>query len=218
VKPGSGAKAFAEANVSLQCPVYFEAAPPDLPTLSPRGPLMRLAADGDPNEPQAWEFPVTPDQAKARYGRERGIRLQRIPGDLIVEPEPYERRWVAAYARAQATLGQARFKKSDFRGAAELLESARAVEPDRPALEIVHLLGICYYQLGDYDRAEPQLKLSLRLGPTARQSVRACSYLATICRKQGRMAESLRWQDQAMGVVGSDPELRREFDQFSRPR
>lgn len=218
LKAGSGARGFAEANVSLQRPVYFEAAPPDLGSLSPRGPLMRLAAEGDPNEPQAWEFPVSVEQARAKAGRQRGIRLQMQPNDLIVEPEPYTRRWIAAYARAQAQQGYARFRKGDYRGAADLLESANGVEPDRPSLEVLHLLGVCRFLLNEYDRAEPLLKGALRLGPTSRQAVRACTYLSTICRKQGRMQEALRWQEQAMSVVGSDPDLRREFDQFNRPR
>ena len=118
--------------------------------------------------------------------------------------------------RGSAQHGQFHFRKGDYRRAADFFESARAAEPDRPALEVIHLLGVCRFLLQDFDRAEPLLKQSLRLGPTPRQSVRALAYLSTICRKQGRTAEALRCQEQAMAIVGSDPELRREFEQFPR--
>jgi hypothetical protein len=203
---------------SATTPIYYEVAPPNLSNVVPVGPLMRWAPPGMPNEPKALDVPVSPTEARARFGRERGIRLQRLADDLLVEPEPYEYRWVALYVRAQGRQGQAAFARGDYRRAGELLESARAADPDHPSLEVVHLLGICTYLLNDFGRAEPLLKQSLRLGPTSRQQIRACSYLSSICRQQGRTTEAMRWQQQAMGVVGADPELRREFDQFSRPR
>jgi tetratricopeptide (TPR) repeat protein len=222
LKPGSNLRSFAEANVSKSVPVYFEAAPADLPGLAPRGPLMRLAAEGEPNEPRLWDFPLTAKAVRGGYGRERGIRLRILPDRLVVEPEPYERRWVAAIVRGEVQQAQFLIKQGglseNFRRAAALLESAREAEPDRPSLEILHLLGICYYVLNDYDRAEPLLKQSLHLGPTPRQAVRALTYLSTICRRQGRAAEAARYQEQAMAVVRSDPELRGEFEQFPRPK
>ena len=62
----------------------------------------------------------------------------------------------------------------------------------------------------------PSERNALRL--TARQSMRSCFYLATISQKQGRTLEARRYQERAMSVVASDPELRREFEQFSQPR
>jgi len=207
------------AAIAATVPVYYEVAPPGVTGLVPVGPLLRWAPAGTPNEPKALEFPVGPVEARSRFGRERGIRIQRLPDHLMVDPEPYEYRWVALYVRAQGRLGQAAFARGDFPRAAEFFESARAADLEHPSLEVVHLLGVSTYLLKDYGRAEPLLKQSLRLGPTARQQIRACSYLSTICRVQGRTTEAMRWQDQAMGVVGTDPELRREFEeQKLRPR
>jgi len=211
-------RSAATEEIVTSCPNYFEVAPSGMPNLAPCGPLMRWAPPGVPNESRVLTFPVSPAEARSRVGRERGIRMHRLPDDLIVEPEPYEYRWVALYVRAQGRQGQAAFARNDLRGAAEFLESARAADPDHPSLEVVHLLGVCAYMLNDFGRAEPLLRQSLRLEPTARQQIRACSYLSSICRRQGRAAEAMRWQEQAMAVVGADPELRREFEQFSRPR
>jgi len=181
--------------------------------LVPVGPLLKRGGD-----PRVLPFPVSPEEARSRFGRERGIRLERLPDGLIVEPEPYEYRWVALFVRAQGRQGQAAFTRSDWRRAAEFFESARAADPDPPSLEIIHLLGVSWYLLNEFDRAEPLLKQSLRLGPSARQQIRACTCLSSICLKQGRKAEAMRWQEQAMAVVGADPELKREFEQFPRPR
>jgi hypothetical protein len=200
-------------------PVYLEVAPPGATNLMPVGPFLRWAPPGTPNEPREWPFPVAVEQARSRMGRERGIRLQRLPEGLVVEPEPYEYRWVALYVRAQGRQAQAAFARGDWGRAAELLESARAADPEHPALEVIHLLGVSHYLLGDFGRAEPLLKQSLRLGPSARQQIRACSYLSSICRRDGRTAEAMRWQEQAMGVVGADPALKREFEEHKiRPK
>ena len=212
LKPGADPKSFATANVSRERPVYFEAAPADLPGLTPAGPLMRL---GESSEVRGWPFPVTPEEARAQRRRERGIRLL---STMAVEPEAYEDRWGAAIARAQGSLGRYRFLQKDYRGAAESLEAARAADPSRPDPEAIHLSGVCFYLLNEFERAEPLLKQSLKLGPTPRQSVRALTYLSTICQKQGRKADALRYQEQAMTVVAGDPELRREFEQHRAPR
>ncbi|MBV8880414.1 MAG: DUF2723 domain-containing protein [Planctomycetaceae bacterium] len=212
LKEGAGLRDFATANAAA-FPVYVESATPDLAGLDlvPAGPLLRVG----PAAPAAWDFPVRMEEVRARFGRERGLRLELRPDGLQVEPEPYERRWIAAYVRAQAGQGQAHLKSGGpehLRQAAECFEAARSADPEHPDRDVVHGLGIAYYLLKQYDRAEPALKQLLRLSPTPRQGVRACGFLSTICRSQGRMQEAVRYQDQAMSIVGSDPELRREFE------
>jgi tetratricopeptide (TPR) repeat protein len=210
LKPGKDARSFAVANVSRERPVYFETAPRDLPELAPAGPLMRLAAAGEPNEPRDWPFPVRPTELCLR--RERGVRLRILPDRLEVEPEAYERRWVTPFVRALDQQARWALKRSEFRKAADLFASARAADPGRPDPEAIHLAGACHYQLSEYDRAEPLLKQSVLLGGTPRQLLRSYSYLSTICAKQGRREEAARYHDQAMAVVRSDPELRQEFE------
>jgi tetratricopeptide (TPR) repeat protein len=214
---GDTLKAFVEANAAAT-PIYFEAVPPEIAgsggELVPAGPLLRMAPANFP-APAPWNFPVRLEDVRSRFGRARGIRLELLPEDLIVTPEPYEQRWVSAYVRAQAQLGQLCFRKGgdgNLRKAVEHFEAARAADPERPDRDVVQGLAVCHYLLGEMDRAEPLLKELLRLRPTPRQGVRALSFLATICRGQGRMQEALRYQDQAMAIVGSDPELRREFE------
>jgi tetratricopeptide (TPR) repeat protein len=218
--------AFADANVSRTRPVYFEAPPPESAlrsdyALVPAGPLMKMVPRDGPVEPRAWEFPVRMEDLHARFGRERGIRLEILPETLRVEPEPYEHRWIAAFARAQDQQARVYFLRGgpeNYRRAAQLFEAARAADPERPSAEGVHLIGVCYFLLNQYGEAEPALRQSLHLALTSRQRMRTLFYLATICRKQGRVADAARFQDQAMAVVGSDPELRREFEQYSRPK
>jgi len=214
LKGGDTLKAFVEANAAS--PIYFEAVPSEFAgaDLVPAGPLLRLG----PASPAEWKFPVSLADVRSHFGRERGIRLQLLPDDLVVTPEPYEQRWVSAYVRAQAQMGQVCFRQggdANLRRAAEYFEAARAADPEHPDRDIVHGLAVSYYLLKQMDRAEPLLKELLRLNPAPRQGVRACSFLATICRSQGRMAEALRYQDQAMAIVGSDPDLRREFERQS---
>jgi tetratricopeptide (TPR) repeat protein len=208
LKPGKDARSFAEANVSRERPVYFEAAPHGLPGLAPAGPLMRLAAAGEPNEPRDWEFPRTPEEVRARLRRERGLRRR----GAEVEPEAYEQRWIAAFVRARENQARAAFLRKEYRRAADLFESARTADPGHPNPESIHLAGASHYLLNEVDRAEPLLKQSLRLGGTPRQLLRAYTYLSTICGKQGRREEAARYHEQAMAVVRSDPELRLEFE------
>jgi hypothetical protein len=85
LRPGRDAREFASANVARSRPVYLETAPEGLEGLAPAGPLVRLAASGEPNEPREWRFPVSIEDARARFRRERGIRRQGV----LVEPEPY---------------------------------------------------------------------------------------------------------------------------------
>jgi len=214
LKGGDTLKAFAQANAAS--PIYFEAVPAGFPgaDLVPAGPLLRLG----PASPAEWKFPVSLAEVQSHFGRERGIRLELLPDDLIVTPEPYEQRWVSTYVRAQAQMGQVCFKQggeANLRKAVEYFDAARSADPRHPDRDIVHGLAVSCYLLKQMDRAEPLLKELLRLNPTPRQGVRACSFLATICRSQGRMPEALRYQDQAMAIVGSDPDLRREFERQS---
>lgn len=217
--PGSTIRAFAEANAAAW-PVYFENVPPDLAAsrtdFVPAGPLLRLGPGS--RDPDPWVFPVRVDDARARFGRERGIRLVLRSGGLDVFPEPYEQRWISAYVRAEANQGQAAFARGGedhLRRAAECFGRALAADPSHPDRGVVHGLAVSWYLLRQFDRAEPLLKQLLRLDPTPRQAVRACSFLSTIYRSQGRLEEALRYQDQAMAIVGSDPELRREFEKQS---
>ena len=88
-------------------PVYYESAPASDVAASPEGPLLRR----DAVAPKAWPLPVS--LKDLRHRRERGIRLRIEPDGMVVEPETYERRWVALQVRMEGRLGQAWFKR-DF--------------------------------------------------------------------------------------------------------
>jgi hypothetical protein len=210
---------FAEENAATR-PVYLEAALPELAeALTPAGPLLRVKA-ADPT-PKSWDLPFAAAELRSRFGRERGLRLRVLPDRLVVEPESYEQRWISLIVRSRTQEGQAWLKKGgeeNLRRAAARFEEARAADPGRPDRDVIHGLGILYYLLKDAGRAEPLLRQLLDLDPTPRQAVRACTFLSNLCRAQGRTAEALRYQERAMAIVGSDPDLRREFEQFPRPR
>lgn len=221
LRAGTTAMEFAAANAATS-PVYFEQPPQELPPADleyvPAGPLLRLAPRGKV-EPQEWKFPVSVEGLRDRLGRPRGIRLQVLADRLVVEPEPYEQRWISAFVRAKVQTGQAAFKKGgdeNLREAIEAFEAARSVDPGRPDRDLVHTLGASYYLIKNYEKAEPLLKQLLDLKPPARQAVRACSFLSNICKAQGRTQEALQYQQQGMGIVGADPELRREYERFPR--
>jgi len=64
-----------------------------------------------------------------------------LPAGLRVEPEPYEQRWISAYVRAEAQLGQAAFRKggeANLRQAVVHFEAARSADPDRVDRDLVH--------------------------------------------------------------------------------
>jgi tetratricopeptide (TPR) repeat protein len=209
---------FIAANARKR-PVYLEVPLREAGEETPEGPLLRVRAP-DPT-PRAWEFPVRLEDVRARFGRERGIRLELRPDGLTVEPEPYEQRWVTLIARCRAREAQAWFRKGgdeNFRRASALYEEARAADPGRPDRDVVNGLATSSYLLKDYDRAEPQYQQLLLLKPTPRQAVRACKFLSNIYKARGQSAEAQRYLDRAMEIVKSDPELRREFDQYQQPR
>jgi tetratricopeptide (TPR) repeat protein len=171
--------------------------------------------------PKPWEFPVQLEEVRARFGRERGIRLEVLPDGLKVEPEPYEQRWLSLYVRCRAREAQFWFRKGGeegYRKAAALYEEARAADPVRPDRDLVSSLAASYYLLKDFDRVEPLYQQLLGLNPTPRQAVRACKFLSNIYRARGQSAEAQRYLDRAMAIVKSDPELRREFEQYQQPR
>lgn len=217
----AGARAFAEANVSRSRSVYWESPPADLPGLVPAGPLLRMTASGETQDPVPWVFPVTPDEARAARRRERGIRLELLADGLRVEPEAYEHRWITAFVRSEEQRARYYFRQGGpepVRMAAELFESAARAEPDRPPPEAVHLGGVCRYLLKEFDQAEPALKRALELGIGARQQARSYIYLAAICQARGQGEEAARYRQRAMKVVEADPELRRERSQYSESR
>jgi tetratricopeptide (TPR) repeat protein len=200
-------------------PVYLEVLPRETWEGTPEGPLYRMRAS-DPT-PKPWEFPVQLEEVRARFGRERGIRLEVLPDGLKVEPEPYEQRWLSLYVRCRAREAQFWFRKGGeegYRKAAALYEEARAADPVRPDRDLVSSLAASYYLLKDFDRVEPLYQQLLGLNPTPRQAVRACKFLSNIYRARGQSAEAQRYLDRAMAIVKSDPELRREFEQYQQPR
>src|SRR5882672_2969051 len=163
LKAAATPSAFALTNAPGH-PVYFEQPPADL-DLVPAGPYMKVTRPGEP-EPAAWSFPVRPEEARARFGRERGIRLRILPDRLEVEPEPYEQRWVSAFVRAESQRGSYYFRKAgddNLRKAADCFEAARAADLEHPDRDVVHGLAVSFYLLKRYDRAEPLLKQLLRL-------------------------------------------------------
>ena len=48
--------------------------------------------------------------------------------------------------------------------------------------------------------------------------MRACKFLSNIYKARGQSGEAQRYLDRAMEIVKSDPELRRDFDQYQQPR
>jgi tetratricopeptide (TPR) repeat protein len=212
-------RGFAEANAASR-PVYVEVAMPDSPdSLTPAGPLLRYK-DPDPT-PKSWDPPFTPEDLRTRFRRERGLRMTMFPDHFVLTPERYEQRWINLIVRSRAAEARAWFKKGGddaLRKSAQRYEEVRAAEPDRQDQEVLHGLGVDYYLLKEFERAEPLLRQVLEMNPTPRQAVRCCTFLSLICRAQGRAAEAARLQERAMTIVGSDPALRREFEQFPRPR
>jgi len=203
----------------LKRPVYWEVLPRATGEGTPEGPLYRLSAP-DPT-PKPGDFPVRLEDVRARFGRQRGIRLEILPNGLKVEPEPYEQRWISLYVRCRARDAQFWFRKGaeeGYRKAAALYEDARAADPVRPDRDVVSGLAASYYLLKDFDRALPLYQQLLGLNPTPRQAVRACKFLSNIYRARGQSAEAQRYQDRAMAIVKSDPELRRELEQYQQPR
>jgi hypothetical protein len=204
---------FVRANEAKR-PTYFEALPSLPGTFVPAGPLVRVLRPGEPEAPIPWPAP-DPGEAAAR--RRRGIRIDSRPGGFEVRPEAYETRWPAALSRARLREGTFYFRKADPRAAAAL-EAALALDPEPDRSPALFPLGATYAAQGRAEQAEPLLKRALTQELAPRNRVHALSTLSRLAAAKGRVEEARAYRAQAMDVVGSDPELRREFERFSERR
>lgn len=168
------AAAFGAAQASGGRPVYFEVPPPAemLPAgwrLVPAGPLTRLARmEGAEIDPRAWEFPVSPEEVRARYRRARGQRVFESPGEVRTRPESYERRLLVLLLRARMHRAEWHVERGEYGPAAELYESILALDPETQELpEVLYPLAVSYRALGRPERARFLLERLRALGVEA---------------------------------------------------
>lgn len=165
------AAAFGAAQASGGRPVYFEVPPPVemLPSgwrLVPAGPLVRLArGERAEIDPRAWEFPVSPEEVRARYRRARGQRVFESAGEVRTRPESYERRLLVLLLRARMHRAEGHVERGEYGPAAELYESILALDPETHELpEVLYPLAVSYQALGRPERARFLLERLRALG------------------------------------------------------
>jgi tetratricopeptide (TPR) repeat protein len=203
-------------------PIFFEFAPPPgkLPagfTTEPAGALEKLMKKGEEHfEPAFWDFPLKARDVRARFRRARGQKVTFLPGDVVVEPEPYERRLFDALLRADEHLGHAHMlarTTEGYRKAAETFESLLETEPSMErSLETCYPLALAYLNLGRPDRAEPFFRKTLTLSPAPRVEAGAAHFLSQICERTGRIAEARALGARAGAILQADPTLRAGFE------
>lgn len=120
---------------------------------------------------------------------------------------------LAERAPAQETAaieqGLAFFKQRQFQAAAQWLEVARRSPTLNP--EVLLMLGVCYYRLGDFQRAEPPLRQAVREGDTEVQAS-ARVFLGLLFGELGAVDEA---RNELSRVTGS-PALRESAQNLLR--
>jgi hypothetical protein len=203
-------------------PIFFEFAPPPerLPpglSTEPAGALEKLVRKGEERfEPAFWDFPIKAAEVRPRFRRARGQKVTFLPGDIGVEPEPYERRLFEALLRADEHLGHAHMlarTTEGYRKAAEIFESILATEPSMERrLDTSYPLALAYMSLGRPDRAEPFFRKTLTLSPAPRVEAGAAHFLSQICERTGRIMEARTLSARASAILQADPILRSGFE------
>jgi tetratricopeptide (TPR) repeat protein len=151
--------AFVNAVVSYR-PVYLEEPLPQEMirpdyVMVPAGPLTKVVPRGNESvDLQDWSFPITPEQVRARYRRERGVSVQRSEDGFSRRQDPYERRLFVALLRSLVSLAHWQAAHGEFAQARRLYESILRVDPETAQLsEVLYPLGVCYQALGDVTKA-----------------------------------------------------------------
>lgn len=165
------AAAFARAQAESGRPIYFEVPLPEEMLegggrLVPAGPLYRLVrTEGAEIDPRLWEFPLSPEEVRARYRRARGQQVHETPEGPRTKPEPYERRLFVLLLRARMLLAEWKFSRGEYGPAAELYESILALDAETHDLpEVLYPLALAYRALGRPERARPLLERLRALG------------------------------------------------------
>jgi len=208
-------------------PIYFDSEPAAaiLATgkVLPAGFLWKWT----PNEaelpnPKEWNFPVTLEQVSERLGRKRGQNLYYLPNNLLVKPEPYERRLVFFLAQARrnlANLIQSSGGPKAFAHSAPMYESILKAAPEYGSDPgILYPLALDYFMLDRLVEANDLFEKLLREGPDPSQKAGALFYLGELRRMQRRDEEAKAYFRQALDVAPAGSPLRPELEKRLKPR
>jgi hypothetical protein len=207
-------------------PLYFDTEPAKAMLgsgkLLPAGFLWKWTEDAAEGvNPKAWQFPATLEEVAARSGRKRGQRLYQAPGNLLVEPESYERRLVRVLAQARlniANLLQRGGGPDAFSGSAKVYESILKAAPESESNpELLYPLALDYFMLDRYPEANDFFERLLRQDPDPSQKAGALFYLGELRRMQRRNEDARTYYRQALEAAPSDSPLRPELEKRLAP-
>jgi hypothetical protein len=201
-------------------PIYFETEPAKgllrSGKIVPSGFLWKWTENvAEPTKPGAWEFPLPLEEVAARSGRKRGQRLYQAPGDLLVEPESYERRFVRALALARLNLAgliQRSGGPDAFSDSAKIYESILKAAPEYGANpELLYPLALDYFMLDRSPEANDLFERLLREDPDPSQKAGALFYLGELRSAQRRKEEARSFYRRALEAAPKDSPLRPEL-------
>jgi tetratricopeptide (TPR) repeat protein len=212
--------AFLNANAEGRRPLFCERLVPldflrpDF-TLVPAGVIWKLVRRGpsDALDLKYWKFPVEPEELSGKDRRLRGQKLKVSDTGIDVSPQSYEERLRNVLVMGRFHLAMAMTERGHYLQAGRLCQSILALGQEYGNnAEIVHLTGISFHAAGQEEQAEPALRRSSEISPSAARRATATFYLGEIARKKGREPDAQRLFRQALDTPGLDDATRREIE------
>lgn len=217
--------AFLNANAECGRPLFcnFRAPPemirPDY-ALVPAGALWKLVRREDQKvDLRYWQFPIEPEEVRLKYRRERGQFVRTLPGQLMVKPESYERRFLRMLLHARRNLGEWLSHNRNHEQAVRVFESILRLdaEPLKEA-EFAYCYAASVYGIGEFAKAEPFLRRALDLATFPERRSSLLLYLAKIYRGRKCEDQARQYFEAALSVPGIDPATRTQIqEEWNKP-
>ncbi len=217
--------AFLNANLDLDRPLFTTIAPASRATRSdlalvPAGVLWKVVRKGqEKTDPRYWEFPITAQEVRARYRRERGQSIEYTVDDMIVKPEGYERRLYELLLGARAILANAHLRQGNFAQSARIYAKILEVDPEKAKdPKILYGMAHAFNGMGEVSRAEPLFTEVLKRTADPKMVAGSFLVLGQIYFRRGDKEGARRVWKLALTVDDVDLPLREEIERELREK
>jgi len=178
----------------------------------PVGALYRrdIPGLGFVDEAQAWREPVPPEDLVKACRRERGQFVEHRSEEILVRPEPYEKRLLRLVLLIRKNRAGVLAKSGGLAEAERLYESILALDPwTRDDAAFLMSVAVVEVGLKKYARAEELYKSALKGDLPPKKRAEAFYFLAALC---GDRPEGAEWKAKALADPSLVPELRMKLE------